>query len=182
MEEPNTDGTSSVSDTQNISIHLKPDPIAHITDADNDRTRAELEEVRAGLIPTTPPTPSAGDVRSARPSSLQAEAPSRLQFAKLRRRTLPGAGSAEQTRRADPRCKVKDLPGLKTFIHTVISGDLTTLPTQSQRDLAITIRREIAHRGLRPIRLMSELPKSEWRGTNWKTLRDNFWLSAISRG
>src|SRR5438067_1471009 len=168
MEEPNTGGTSSVSDTQDISIHLKPDPIAHITDADIDRTWAKWEEGRAGLIPTAPPTPSAGDVRPARPCSLQAEAPSRLQFAKLRRRTLPGARSAKRTRRADPRCKVKDRRALKTFIDAVVSGDITTLPTQCQRDLANTIRRELAYRRLKPIshvcRLLSELPNSDWEG------------------
>jgi hypothetical protein len=104
--------------------------------------------------------------------------PLRLQFARLRRRTLTGARSTARHRRADPRQLVKDQEAFRTFVDTIISGDIATLSTQSQRDLATVIRREIAYSGLRPIshvcRLMSELPKSEWRGINWNTLRDNY--------
>ena len=68
---------------------------------------------------------------------------------------------------------------------TVISGDITTLPTQSQRDLAITIRRELAYSGLRPIsrvcRLMSQMPNSEWKGIKWTTLRDNYYRQPGTR-
>ena len=73
---------------------------------------------------------------------------------------------------------VKDPEALRTFVDTVISGDITTLSTQLQRDLTIAIRRELAYRRQKPIshicRLMSELPKSEWRGIKWTTLRDNY--------
>src|SRR4051812_22744061 len=108
----------------------------------------------------------------------EVEATLRLQFARLRRR-MPGAISTAHPRRPDPRQLITDQVAFRAFVETVISGDLKTLPTQSQRDLAITIRREIAYSGLRPLsrvcRLMSELPKSEWRGINWKTLRDNYY-------
>jgi hypothetical protein len=115
----------------------------------------------------------------------EAEMTLRLQFARLRRRTLSGARSAARPRGPDPRCKVKDLRAFKTFVDTVISGDITTLPTSSQRDLASAIRRELAYRKLKPIshvcRLISGLPNDDWEGINWRTLRDNYYRQPGTR-
>ena len=92
---------------------------------------------------------------------------------------------AARPRSCGPKRTVTNPKAVKIFVDTTVSGDITTLPTQSQRNLAVLIRQELAYRGLRPIcqvcRLMSTLAKSDWEGINWMTLRDNYYRQPGTR-
>ena len=109
----------------------------------------------------------------------QAEATLRLRFARLRRRTPAGAGSVARHRTVDQRRKVTDPKALRTFVDETVSGDIGTLPTSSQRGLALKIRGWLgAKRTVNSvINAIVVLTKKgdDWWGVSAHTLKDNYY-------
>jgi hypothetical protein len=98
----------------------------------------------------------------------------RLPFARLRTRVPRGRIRATHPKRPDRRRLVKDPTALRTFVDTTVFGDIAMLPTSSQRDLAMKIRRWLSPKRTvnSVINAIVELTKDNWEGVSAHTLKD----------